>query len=58
MTLRMGIRAVVALILAAVSLAACSITPAQREATERAWSERDRERAQECARIRCGQAAP
>ena len=30
-------------------LAACAIDPAQREATERAWAERDRERAAECA---------
>ena len=30
-------------------LAGCAIDPAHREATERAWAERDRERAAECA---------
>ncbi len=42
-------RLVVSLVAAVVTLAACSITPAQREATERAWAERDEERARECA---------
>lgn len=30
-------------------LAGCAMTPEQRAATERAWAERDRERAAECA---------
>ena len=46
---------VAALLLAILMLAACSITPEQRELIERTWAERERERAQECARIRCGQ---
>jgi len=49
---------VAALLLAILMLAACSITPEQRELIERTWAERERERAQECARIRCGQGAP
>ena len=50
--------AVAALLLAVLILASCSITPEQRQEIERAWAERERERAQECARIRCGQSAP
>ena len=50
--------AVAALLLAILTLAACSITPEQRELIERTWAERERERAQECPRIRCGQSAP
>jgi hypothetical protein len=42
-------RVVVPALAAVLSLAACSITPAQREAIERAWAERDQERARECA---------
>lgn len=42
-------RLVLPLVASVVTLAACSITPAQREATERAWAERDEERARECA---------
>ena len=30
-------------------LAACTVSPEQREATERAWAQRDAERAAECA---------
>ena len=36
------------LVLAAAALLAGCLSPAQREATERAWAERDRERAAEC----------
>ena len=36
-------------VLAAAAFAAGCLSPAQREATERAWAERDRERAEECA---------
>ena len=46
--------AVAALLLAILMLAACSITPEQRDLIERTWAERERE----CARIRCGQSAP
>jgi hypothetical protein len=55
---RGGVRVVAALLLAILMLAACSITPEQRELIQRTWAERERERAQECARIRCGQGAP
>lgn len=43
-TLVMGL----AIILAPL-LAGCTMTPEQRAATEKAWAERDRERAAECA---------
>ncbi|MET0851355.1 MAG: hypothetical protein ABW020_09525 [Candidatus Rokuibacteriota bacterium] len=37
------------LVLAAATLLAGCLSPAERAATERAWAERDRERAEECA---------
>ena len=36
-------------IIAAPLLAGCAMTPEQRAATEKAWAERDREHAAECA---------
>jgi hypothetical protein len=37
------------LVVAAAALLAGCLSPEQRAATEQAWAERDRERAQECA---------
>ncbi len=37
-------------VLVASALPACSVSPAQQEAIQRAWAERDAERAQECLR--------
>jgi outer membrane biogenesis lipoprotein LolB len=42
-------RRAVLLVLAATTLLAGCLSPAERAATERAWAERDRERAEECA---------
>ena len=39
-------------ILAGGTVLGCAITPAEREATTRAWAERDAERARECERNR------
>ena len=35
-------------------LLGCTVTPEERDATIRAWAERDQERAKECARNRGG----
>ena len=42
-------RRAVLLVLAAATLLAGCLSPAERAETERVWAERDRERAQECA---------
>ena len=47
--MRVLTRLVLPVVAAVTTLAACSYTPAQREAIERAWAERDEERARECA---------
>ena len=42
-------RRALSLLVAGAALLAGCISPEQRAATERAWAERDRERAEECA---------
>ncbi len=44
--------AILAGILAGGAVLGCAMSPAEREATTRAWAERDAERARECAQAR------
>ena len=47
-----ALAAVPVVLLASASLVGCSVSPAERAATEKAWEERDAQRAAECAQKR------
>ena len=49
--IRAGTLGLAALVVSA-ALPGCAVSPAEREATTRAWAERDAERARECTRGR------
>ncbi len=49
---RLRSRAVLLSVLLGVGLLGCVLSPAEQEATRRAWSERDAERARECQQKR------